>query len=287
MDAIFQREFKSYFHSVTGYLFIAFILLFAGIYTMAFNLSYAYANFEYVLSSMRFIFLIAVPILTMRSIAEEKRQKTDQLLYALPIGIPKVVMGKYFSMLAIFGISLGIIGFYPLILTAYGTVNLLIAYGSLLGFFFMGASLIAIGFFISSVTENQAIAAVLTFGVLLLVYFIKSLATFIPDTAGASFLGFTLLIVALCIITLLMTKNGFVTLVLFVLLEGALLLTWILSAASLNGLFPSVLEGIALFSRFDTFSGGMFDITALVAYVAVTAVMLFFTVQSLEKRRWS
>ncbi len=287
MSAVFVREFKSYFHSMTGYLFIAFMLLFSGIYTLAFNLSYAYANFEYVLSSMRFIFLVAVPILTMRSIAEEKRQKTDQLLYALPIGLSKVVIGKYFSMLAVFGISVGIIGLYPLILTAYGTVNLLIAYGSLVGFFFMGASLIAIGLFISSVTENQAIAAVLTFAVMLLIYFVAKLTSFIPGTAGASFMGFTFLIVALSLVVLFMTKNGFTTLVLFALLEGALVLVWVLSPTSLQGLLASMLGGLALFDRFDTFSGGLFDITALVAYMAVIVTMLFFTVQSMEKRRWS
>lgn len=83
---------------MTGYLFIAFVLLFAGIYTMMYNLSGAYANFEYVLDAISFLYLIAVPVLTMRAVAEEKRQKTDQLLYSLPIRLSGVVLGKYLAM---------------------------------------------------------------------------------------------------------------------------------------------------------------------------------------------
>lgn len=87
MTAIYQRELRSYFHGMTGYVFIAFLLLFSGIYTMFYNLSSGYPNFEYVLQAMTIIFLIAIPILTMRVIAEERRQKTDQLLYTLPVGM--------------------------------------------------------------------------------------------------------------------------------------------------------------------------------------------------------
>lgn len=91
MTAVFQREMGAYFHGVTGYLFMAFVLVFAGIYTMVYNLSGLYANFEYVLDAISFIYLIAVPVLTMRSLAEEKRQRTDQLLYSLPIRLVDVV----------------------------------------------------------------------------------------------------------------------------------------------------------------------------------------------------
>ena len=90
MTAIYQRELRSYFHGMTGYVFIAFLLLFSGIYTMFYNLSSGYPNFEYVLQAMTIIFLIGIPILTMRVIAEERRQKTDQLLYTLPVGMTRV-----------------------------------------------------------------------------------------------------------------------------------------------------------------------------------------------------
>lgn len=157
MTAVFRHELSSYFTNVTGYVFGAFLLLFAGIYTMAINLQSASPYFEYVLMNMDFIFLIIVPILTMRVIAEERRQKTDQLLYSLPLTMTQVALGKYLAMLVIFLIPVAIIGVYPLVLTAFGDVYLPAAYGALVGFFFLGASLIAIGMFISSLTESQAV----------------------------------------------------------------------------------------------------------------------------------
>ena len=142
MKAVFRRELSSYFTGLSGYVFGAFLLLFAGIYTMAYNIRAAVSNFEYVLSSMSFIFLVIVPILTMRVFAEEKRQKTDQLLYSLPLTMTEVVMGKYLAMLVMFLIPLCIIGIYPAVLSHFGKVNLAAAYGALVGFFFLGAALL-------------------------------------------------------------------------------------------------------------------------------------------------
>ncbi len=119
MKAVFEREFKSYFQNVTGYIFIAFLLLFAGIYTMAINLNNGSPKFEYVLRNMSFIFLIIVPVLTMRVIAEEKRQKTDQLLYALPVSTTKIVLGKYLAKLSVLAIPVAILSLNPVILS-YG-----------------------------------------------------------------------------------------------------------------------------------------------------------------------
>ena len=161
MKAVFRRELSSYFTGLSGCVFGAFLLLFAGIYTMAYNIRAAVSNFEYVLSSMSFIFLVIVPILTMRVFAEEKRQKTDQLLYSLPLTMTEVVMGKYLAMLVMFLIPLCIIGIYPAVLSHFGKVNLAAAYGALVGFFFLGAALLAVGAFISSVTDSQGVAAVL------------------------------------------------------------------------------------------------------------------------------
>ena len=149
MSAVYRRELRAYFAGMTAYVFIAFLLLFAGIYTMAYNLSNAYPNFEYVLQSMSIIFLIAIPILTMRVIAEERRQKTDQLLYALPIGMTRVVLGKYLAMITVVAIPCAIMGVYPLILRSFGNVPLGTAYGTLLAFFLLSCTLSAVGMLIS------------------------------------------------------------------------------------------------------------------------------------------
>ena len=287
MTAVLRHELSSYFTNVTGYVFGAFLLLFAGIYTMVINLQSASPYFEYVLMNMDFIFLIIVPILTMRVIAEERRQKTDQLLYSLPLTMTQVALGKYLAMLVIFLIPVAVIGVYPLVLTAFGAVYLPAAYGALTGFFFLGASLIAIGMFISSLTESQAVAAGLCFVVMLLNYFIPSLASYVPSTAFASFLCVAVCILVLGLIFRLLTRSGFAALVLTIVLEGGLVAAYTFRSADFQGLFPNLMEQLSLFDRFYEFVNGTFDLTAIVYYLTVIAVFVFLTVQSLEKRRWS
>ncbi len=287
MTAVLRHELSSYFTNVTGYVFGAFLLLFAGIYTMVINLQSASPYFEYVLMNMDFIFLIIVPILTMRVIAEERRQKTDQLLYSLPLTMTQVALGKYLAMLVIFLIPVAVIGVYPLVLTAFGAVYLPAAYGALTGFFFLGASLIAIGMFISSLTESQAVAAGLCFVVMLLNYFISSLASYVPSTAFASFLCVAVCILVLGLIFRLLTRSGFAALVLTIVLEGGLVAAYTFRSADFQGLFPNLMEQLSLFDRFYEFVNGTFDLTAIVYYLTVIAVLVFLTVQSLEKRRWS
>ena len=287
MRAVFRHELSSYFTGLSGYVFGAFLLLFAGIYTMAYNIKNSLSNFEYVLSGMSFIFLIIVPILTMRVLAEEKRQKTDQLLYSLPLTMTQVVMGKYAAMLVMLLVPLAIISIYPLILSVYGNVNLAAAYGALTGFFFLGAALLAVGTFVSSLTESQAVAAGLCFVVLLVNYFLSSLASFLSTTAFASFAAFAVCIALLALIFWRMTKSGFGASVIFIALESVLFALYTFRKDSFGGLFPTLLQRLSLFARFEQFVNGVFDITAIVFYISVIGVFLFISVQSMEKRRWS
>ncbi len=185
MTAIFKREFKSYFTSMTGYLFMAFILFFAGIYFVAYNLSYGYPHFAYVLYSMNFVYMIAVPVLTMRVFADERRARTDQLLLTAPISVTRVVLGKYLAMVAVYGIVCAVCAVGPLILTRFGTVYLAGDYGMLLAFFLTGCAFLAIGMYISSLTESPVLACIGTFAVLLIIYMFSSIATLIPVDAIA------------------------------------------------------------------------------------------------------
>ncbi|MGN1413442.1 MAG: ABC transporter permease [Anaerovoracaceae bacterium] len=193
MKAILKRELRFYYHSFTGYAFAAVLLLFAGIYTMAICLQSGYSNFEYVLGNIGFIFLLIVPILTMRTFAEEKKQKTDQLLYSLPTGMLRIVMGKYLALLLVFLVPVMILSIYPLVLSLYGNLAMKTVYSTIFAFFLLGASLLAIGMFISTLTESQPFAAGGTFVVLLLDYLAPSLADFLP--AGGSIVS------ALCLFT--------------------------------------------------------------------------------------
>lgn len=145
MTAVFKHELRSYFHSLTAYVFGAFLLAFIGIGAMLYNLQAAVSNFEYVLSFASLVFVVIVPVLTMRVLAEERRQKTDQLLYSLPITTVQIIAGKYLALLVLYLIPLAIIAVYPLIFAQFGDVYLLTSYGSILAFFLLGAALIAVG----------------------------------------------------------------------------------------------------------------------------------------------
>lgn len=286
MIAVFRREVGSYFRGVLGYLLAAFLLVFAGIYCMAYNLSGYYANFEYVLSGIGFIYLIAVPIISMRTVAEEKRQKTDQLLYSLPIRLSDVVVGKYLAMLVVLALPCLIMATYPLILSQFGTVSFTTAYGALTAFFLLGACLLSIGLFISSMTESQVAAAVITLVTMLLLYFMTSLASFISTDASASLSALMVLALVFAVVVYLLTKNPIVA----VLVAGAgafgLQMWYRADSAAFSGLFGKMLESISVFDRFNTFVDGVFDLTAVVYYLSIIGVFLFLTVQSMEKRRW-
>ncbi len=289
MTAIYERELDSQLNGLTGYLYGAFMLLFGGIYVMAYNLA-GYVQFTYVLYSLTFIQLIAIPILTMRSIAEERHQRTDQLLYSLPLSMTKIVLGKYLALVTVMLMPLVVMGLYPLVLNglaASGTVPLKSAYGALLGFFFLGLALAAIGLFISSLMENVGLAAGACFVVLLLLYFLTPLTEYISTSAAASFAAFTVVVLLLGVILWRLTKNGGFAALFSLVLEAALAVCYALWRERFTGLFASVIGQLAVFDRFDNFTYDIFDITGLVYYATVAGVFLFLTVQVMERRRWS
>lgn len=287
MIAVFQRELGSYFKGIMAYLFAAFLLLFAGIYTMAYNLSGYYANFEYAISAVTFIYLIAVPILTMRSVAEEKRSKTDQLLYSLPISLTSVVVGKYLAMVVVLAVPVGVMALYPLILSQFGAIAYNTAYGTLLAFFLLGACLLSIGLFVSSVTESQVAAAVITLVVMLLLFFMNSLASYLSATAMASLIALCVVAALFAVLLYAMTRNPIIAALAAIGGIGGLLLWYQADSAAFSGLFADLITQLSVFDRFNTFVDGVFDVTAIVYYLSISCVFLFLSVQALEKRRWS
>ncbi len=181
MRAIYKRELRSYLTSMTGYIFMAVLLAVAGLYYTANCLVGGYPVFGVILSSIYFVLLIVVPVLTMRSMAEEKKQKTDQLLLTAPVSIWQIVAGKYLAMLTVFLSPMLALCLYPLVLLQFGSVSLPMAYASIFGYTLFGAVCLAIGLFLSALTESQVIAAVLTFGVL----FFLNMSSGIANVIGA------------------------------------------------------------------------------------------------------
>lgn len=287
MRAVYKHELRLFFHTLTAYVFGAFLLVFIGIGAMRYNLTAAVSNFEYVLSFSCLIFVVIVPILTMRIIAEERKQKTDQLLYSLPVTTTQVVAGKFLALLTVYLIPFAIICIYPLIFSSFGDVYLPTSYGSLLAYFVMGAALIALGIFISSLTENQGLAAGIGIAVILFNYYSVSISEYVSSTATGSLIAICVIVVILAVIVRCLTKNDMVSIGVGAILLIVTIVSYFINPDSFEGLLPSVMSQLSLFERFYNFVNGVFDMTAIVYYLTFMAFFLFLSVQSLEKRRYN
>lgn len=287
MTAVYKRELRSYLTSMTGYLFIFFILLLTGIYFSAYQLDIAYPKFEYTLSAMTFVFLICVPILTMRTLAEERKQKTDQLLLTSPVSVGKIIMGKYFALVTVFAVPMAIICFYPLVMSKFGDISFGTAYTAVLGFFLLGCANLAIGVFISSLTESQVIAAVLTFVLLFAFFMMNGISSFFSEGSLSTCITFGLLILAVSIIIYSMIKNFVISALVCVIGEVILAAVYMINSSFFAGGIQKVLQIFNLSGHFDNFANGIFDINGIVYYLSVIAVCVFLTVQSIVKRRWN
>ncbi len=287
MIAVLKHELRNYFHSFTAYVFGAFLLAIVGIGAMLYNLQAAVGNFEYVLSFGTIVFVIIVPILTMRVIAEERKQKTDQLLYSLPISTVQVILGKYLALLVIYLIPLAIISIYPLIFAQYGDVYLPTSYGSLVAIFIMGAALVALGVFISSLTDNQGLAAGIGIAAILFNYYSVSLSEYVSSTSFGSILALIVLALILGAIVRYLTRNEFLAYGVSFVLIAIISVALYLEPTVFEGLLPDIMRQLSLFDRFNTFVSGVFDLTAIFYYVSVIIFFLFLSVQSLEKRRYN
>ena len=287
MKAVFKHELRQYFDSMTAYVFGAFLLLFIGIGSMLYNLRSAVSNFEFVLSFAAIVFVVIVPVLTMRCLSEERKQKTDQLLYSLPITTTQVVLGKYGAVLVVFLLPLCFIALYPLMFAQFGEVYLPTAYGALAAFFLLGAALLAVGVFLSSLTDNQGLAAGLGIGTILLNYYCVSLSEYVSSTAAGTAIALVVLIAALGFLVKALTRSTPAGAGTGLLLLALLGLCYALDSTALEGLLPAMMKKISLFERFNTFVNGVFDLTNVVYFLSVALFFLFLTVESLEKRRYN
>ncbi len=287
MIAIFKREFKSYFINMSGYVFIGVLWLFSGIFSTKYNFIYQLASYEYVLGDLATVLMLIAPILTMRSLAEDRRAKTDILLYSLPISSAQTVVGKYLAMLAVWGVACLGMGMTPIIIGMYGEVNFASAYGALLGFFLLGVALIAVCTFVSSLTENQLIAAFGGIASSLGLYLLNLLVGMLPVSAIASFICFAVVAVALTAIVYYLTRNYIITAAIGGVTVIPLTVAYFAKSQIFESAFPRVIEYLAIFDRFYTFLGGIFDVGAVVYYISFAVFFIFLTVQSFDKRRWS
>ena len=275
MRAVYKKELKGYLTSMQGYVFMAFILLIIGIYFTAYNLNYASPDFGYTLSAITFVFLIITPVLTMRILAEEKKNKTDQLLLTSPVPVWKIVLGKYLGMVTIYLIPVLIAGLYPFILSKYGTVSYSMAFTAIIGFFFLGCANLSIGLFLSSITESQVIAAVLTFAALFCSFMMNGIESFFSQTAITSMMAFLVLAVVAAVFVYQMTKDNLLTGITGIVLAGIVLIVYFVKSSLYEGAIQKLLDLLAVTNHFDNFVGGILDLTGIVYMLSVICIFVF------------
>lgn len=288
MRAIYKRELKSYFHSMIGYVLISFLVAFTGIYFIAYNVNYGYPYFSYVLSGILFVNLIAIPILTMRCFAEERKNKTDQLLLTAPVSLFQIVMGKYFAMVTILAVPCVVYLLFPLMIKAQGTAYILVDDLSILVFFLLGCVFIAIGMFISSLTESQIIAAIGTFGALLVLYLWNGLLSFVSSAAWVNAIAVALILSCVVFVVWQMTRNIIISAVLETVVIISCVVTYLVKSSLFEGLLSEILGKLDLAGILTNISDNhLLDVSGILLYLSIIAVFVFLTMQMIQKRRWS
>lgn len=288
MLAIYKRELKSYFHSMTGCVFIAFLVMFTGIYFMAYNLNAGYPYFSYTLSGSLIVFLVGIPLLTMRSFSEERKTKTDQLLLTAPVSLTKVVLGKYFAMVTVLAVPNVIFCLFPLLIKLQGTAYLLVDYSSIAVFFLLGCVYLAIGMFMSSLTESQIIAFISTLGILLLLYLWDGILSFLPGSALSGMIGILLILTLIVVYIYHMTKNWMLAAGIEAVGIAAALIVYFVKSSLYENLLTKLLGRLALADVFmNISSSNIVDVSGLLLYVSILIIFVFLTIQTIQKRRWS
>lgn len=287
MTAIFKREFKSCFTGMIGWVIAAVSLFFLGLYFTNRNLLYASSDFASVLYTMTMILLFLLPAISMRSFAEERKNKTDQLLLTSPVRIPAIVAGKFLAELAVFALPLAAAVVMPLLLQAFGTVSLVAAYSALLGYLLLGGACLAVGTWISALTENQILAYLATFGALLVAYLMNGIQTMFTTGNLLAFIVFMIVLLVASVLVGVICKRLAAGAVVFCAGAVVLFVLFQLRPAWLLTAFNAVLSALALFEPFKDIVGGMFSIPAIVYYLSVMGLFLFLTGQALARRRWN
>lgn len=288
MIAIYKRELKSYTFTMIGSVFLAFLLAFVGIYFMVYNLNYGYNYFSYALGSGLLVMIVIVPILTMKSFAEERHNKSDQLLLTSPVSVTKIVLGKYLAMVSILGIACVIFMIFPVIIRMLGTAHFLIDYLTILMFFLIGSVYIAIGMFLSSTTESQIIAAVGTMAVLLLLYFWSTLMNYLPSGTLANLVMVLILFALVALAFQSYLQNWTFTSLIYAVVALGTIIVYFVTKTSFESLLTNILSSFDLTVVLtDLVDSSLLNIPNVFLLLSLIIAFNYLTIQVIQKRRWS
>ena len=286
MFAVYTREIKSFFNNFTGYITIAFFLIFAGIFVTVNNFFVGSSAIESSYSNTVLVYLFAIPILTMKTMSEEKRAGTHILLRSLPIKTTDYILGKYFAVITMLFIPTAIIFSYTLILSFYGSVNLISAFFGTLALYLCGCALAGVGMFISSLTSSMVSSAISCFGAMLLIYFMPALTMLLPASALGSMIAFTILILLLGVLVYKLSASLTFALGFTAVSELILLGAYFIRSEWLEGAVRKLFSTLSVTSRVEIFtSTAILDLSAILYFITLTFIFVFFTVQSAEKSR--
>ncbi len=287
MSAIFKKEIMTYFKTVTGYGFLGFFVLITGYFFVSQNIVAANANYNETLAGSMIMFLILVPVLTMRLFAEEARQKTDQLLYAAPIKVTDIVIGKFLAAAALMLIGIVITLVFPYLLSRSGQLAWGMTFVGMLGYFMMGMCLISVGIFISVLTDNQIVAAAATFASVFLLLMMDNISSSAPISVGSSVVFLALAVAAIALTVYSGTKNITVSGIFAIIGYVIMGVLYFINPNIYDGVIVKVLSWFSVLSRFENFYMGILSVSDVVYYITFTCAFLYFTVNVIEKRRWS
>ncbi len=251
MLAVFKREFKAYFSNPLGFIILAVIYFFLGLgFSQIYGAGAPYVEYAVLFPAQIGLLFFVIPVITMRLFSDERRQKTDQVLFTAPVKLINIVMGKFLAAFALFALGFAPTIIYQIIVMAYVSVNLFYYIYALIGIMLFGASLIAVGMFISSLTESPIISIIFTLIINLFIMFAGSFASMVtvPTSTSTVF---------------------------------EKVWAWIVQQ------FVNFLNGMDFISVLESFSIQSFAVKDVIYFISIAVAFIFLTERSLEKRRWS
>ncbi|MCL2708065.1 MAG: ABC transporter permease subunit [Defluviitaleaceae bacterium] len=286
MLPIYKKEIKTYFTQMTGYIFLTFMVLLTAIYFVLINVFGMDPRYYAVLSGTTILFFVLIPTLTMRLFSEESRHKTDQLLYTCPLSIGQIVLGKFFAAVSLFLIGMAATVLFPFILSRYGELPVSQIAGAFIGFILIGICFVAVGLFISVLTDNQIIAAVATFATLFALFIMDAIANSMPVQTAPSLIFVGALIVGVAAILYSSTKNILASIILAAFGIAAAVAMYFINNLIFDGFIVKTLQWLSVYSRFENLTNGILNFADILYYVSFAALFIYLTVNVIEKRRW-
>lgn len=289
MKAVLLKELRTYFKNPLGYVFIGMMLVVLGFYYAFYTMYYQVADYYHVLNAGSSLIIFVIPVLTMRIMSEESKNKTDQMLLTAPIKTSGIVLGKFFAAVIIFSIVILISMLQPLVTVIGFDGDLSVAQtaGGYIAFFLLGVSFIAIGMFISSLTENQLISAVVTIGVFTMLMLTEGIGETFPTSKYFTLCVLLILLAILLLIIYRAIREPMITGLIGLGGVVVILAVFFIAPQAYNGLIGTILESLSIFERYADMFSGVFSFSHIVFFLSITVFFLFLTYQVVEKKRWS